>query len=298
MGGHGGIAIHQGRDLISPTSSPSLALVSAASFGVTDFVGGVAARQVAALRVIMISTPVSMLLIGGLAVVTGGFVTPHSVIFGVLGGVSQAMGVWWFFSALGSGPISVVSPLAAVVDASVPVAFGLFSGERPSHVAMTGIALALMAVVLISRQADAGSAAHRFTSKVAWLTIGSGVALGLNFVCIDHTEFQSRLWPLLFARAAATVLVFGMAAATRNTAPPSGFPLRLALIAGVLDAAANVAMVLTLHTSLLSLGSVLISLYPAATVMLAVLVLRERVNRWQVAGMALAAAAVTMITTG
>lgn len=289
----------QGRDLISPTSSPSLALLSAASFGVTDFVGGVASRQVTALRVILISTPVSMVLVGVLAAVSGGSVTANAAIYGVLGGISQTIGIWWFFSALGSGPISVVSPLAALVDAAVPVGFGVFSGERPSPVAAAGIALALTAVVLISRQASGADAGpHRFTSKVAWLTIGSGIALGLNFVCIDHTELHSRLWPLLFARAAATVLVVGMAVATRNATPPSGFPLRLALIAGVLDSAANVTMVLTLHTSLLSLGSVLISLYPAATVVLAIVVLGERVHRWQVVGMVLAAAAVAMITTG
>lgn len=274
-------------------------MLSAASFGVTDFVGGVAARQVAALRVIMISTPVSMLLIGGLAAMSGGSVTLNAAIYGALGGISQAIGIWWFFSALGSGPISVVSPLAALVDASVPVGFGLFSGERPSTVAMVGIALALTAVVLISREsAGADCGPRRFTRKVAWLTIGSGLALGLNFVCIDHTELQSRLWPLLFARAAATVLVVAMAAATRNATLSSGFPLLLALIVGVLDTAANVTMVLTLHASLLSLGSVLISLYPAATVVLAVVVLRERVHRWQVVGMALAAVAVAMITTG
>lgn len=290
---------NQGRDLISPSSSPSLALLSAASFGVTDFVGGVASRQVSALRVILISTPVSMVLTGGLTAVCGGSVTPNAVIYGALGGISQALGIWWFFSALGAGPISVVSPLAALVDAAVPICFGVLSGERPSPVATAGIALALTAVVLISREAGAGDPTpHRFTRKVAWLTIASGLALGLNFVCIDHTELQSRLWPLLFARAAATVLVVVLATATRNATLPSGFPLRLALIAGVLDTGANVTMVLTLHTSLLSLGSVLISLYPAATVVLAIVVLRERVHRWQVVGMVLAAAAVAMITTG
>ncbi|WP_082952759.1 EamA family transporter [Mycolicibacter sinensis] len=281
------------------SSSPSLALLSAASFGVTDFVGGVAARQVAALRVILISTPVSMVLIGGLAAVCGGSVTANAVVYGALGGISQAIGIWWFFSALGAGPISVVSPLAALVDAAVPIGFGFLLGERPSPVATAGILLALTAVVLISREASgAGAGPHRFTPKVAWLTIGSGFALGLNFVCIDHTELQSRLWPLLFARAAATVLVVVLATATRNATPPSGFPLRLALVAGVLDTGANVTMVLTLHTSLLSLGSVLISLYPAATVVLAIVVLRERVHRWQVVGMVLAAAAVAMITAG
>lgn len=290
---------HQEHTLIGPSAGPPLALLSAASFGVSDFVGGIAARKVAALRIVLVSTPLSMVLLGGLAVVCGGSITTEAVLYGALGGISQALGIWWFYAALGSGPISVVSPLAALVDAAVPVGIGVLSGERPSPIATVGIVLALAAVVLISREAtDEDVKPHRFTRKVAWLTIGSGLALGLNFVFMDHTPMQSRLWPLLFARAAATVLVVVVAAASRNLAAPTGVPLRLALLAGVLDTGANVTMLLALHDTLLSLGSVLISLYPAATVVLAIVVLREKVHRWQVVGMVLAAAAVSMITLG
>jgi drug/metabolite transporter (DMT)-like permease len=103
------------------------------------------------------------------------------------------------------------------------------------------------------------------------------------------------LWPLLFARISATVLVIVAAAASRNLRVPSGKPLRLALTLPVLDAGANVAMLLALHASLLSLTGVLISLYPAATVVLAMVVVRERVTRWQALGMILAAVSVGMI---
>jgi drug/metabolite transporter (DMT)-like permease len=268
---------------------------------VSDFVGGVASRRVAALRVVLVSYPVAMCLLTLLAFGFGGHVSSGAVLWGGLCGISQAFGVWWFYAALGSGPISVVSPLTAILVAGVPVVAGVALGERPSAVAYAGIAVALLAVVLVSREVrdeDDEPTSHRFTTKVAWLTVGSGLAFGLNFVLIDQAPVEARLWPLVFARISASALVLVIAMVTRNLAVPSGVPLRLALAAGVLDTIANVAMLLALQASMLSLASVLISLYPAATVALAMVVLRERVTRWQVFGMVLALLAVAMIARG
>ena len=274
----------------------ALALLSAISFGVCDFVGGIASRRVAALRVVLVSYPVTMVLLGLLAVVIGGPISAGAVVWGSLGGISQACGEWWLYAALGAGPISVVSPLTAVLTAAVPVGVGIAIGDRPGVLAAAGIALAMVAVVLVSREAtDEDVTPHRFTTTVALLTIGSGVAFGLNFALIHQAPVESRLWPLLFARMSATMLVIIVAAASRNLRVPSGKPLRLALTLPVLDASANVAMLLALHASLLSLASVLISLYPVATVVLAMAVLRERVTRWQALGMILAAVSVSMI---
>ena len=274
----------------------ALALLSAISFGVCDFVGGIASRRVAALRVVLVSYPVTMVLLGVLAAVIGGPITAGAVVWGSLGGISQACGEWWLYAALGAGPISVVSPLTAVVTAAVPVGVGIAIGDRPGVLAAAGIALAMVAVVLVSREAtDEDVTPHRFTTSVALLTIGSGVGFGLNFALIHQAPVESRLWPLLFARMSATMLVIIVAAASRNLRVPSGKPLRLALTLPVLDASANVAMLLALHASLLSLASVLISLYPVATVVLAMAVLRERVTRWQALGMILAAVSVSMI---
>jgi drug/metabolite transporter (DMT)-like permease len=193
----------------------------------------------------------------------------------------------------------VVSPLTAILVAGIPVGVGLALGERPGVVAGVGVVVALAAVVLVSREAtDEDVAPHRFTKKVAWLTVGSGVAFGLNFVLIAQAPPEARLWPLVFARLAASALVVVVAAITGNLAPPTGTPLRLAFLAALLDVAANVAMLLALHASLLSLAGVLMSLYPAATVLLAIVVLRERVTRWQAVGMALALASVAMIAAG
>ena len=274
----------------------ALALLSAISFGVCDFVGGIASRRVAALRVVLVSYPVTMVLLGVLAAVIGGPISAGAVVWGSLGGISQACGEWWLYAALGAGPISVVSPLTAVVTAAVPVGVGIAIGDRPGVLAAAGIPLAMVAVVLVSREAtDEDVTPHRFTTTVALLTIGSGVTFGLNFALIHQAPVESRLWPLLFARMSATMLVIIVAAASRNLRVPSGKSLRLALTLPVLDASANVAMLLALHASLLSLASVLISLYPVATVVLAMAVLRERVTRWQALGMILAAVSVSMI---
>jgi drug/metabolite transporter (DMT)-like permease len=254
---------------------------------------------VAALRVVIVSYPVAMVLLSVLAFGSGGHISGDAIFWGALCGVTQAFGVWWFYAALGSGPISVVSPLTAILVAGVPVAVGVTLGERPRLLAIFGIVVALSAVFLVSRDAgDSDSTPHRFTTKVAWLTVGSGLAFGLNFVMIDQAPVEAMLWPLVFARIAASLLVLVIAAVSGKLALPHGVPLKLALLAGVLDTIANVAMLLALQASLLSLAGVLISLYPAGTVLLAIVVLKERVTRWQVLGMVLALAAVAMIALG
>jgi drug/metabolite transporter (DMT)-like permease len=278
------------------------ALLSAIGYGVSDFVGGIASRRVAALRVVLVSYPVAMVLLTALAFAFGGEVSTPAIVWGALCGISQAFGVWWFYAALAAGPMSLVSPLTAILVAGVPVGVGVALGERPSLVASCGIVLALVSVALVSQdvrdEADERARPHRFTKAVAWLTVGSGLAFGLNFVLIDQAPVEARLWPLVFARISASLLVVVIALCARSLAVPTGVPLKLAIAAGVLDTASNVAMLLALQASMLSLASVLISLYPAATVALAMIVLKERVTRWQAVGMVVALASVAMIASG
>lgn len=259
---------------------------------------------------VLLSYPVALVLLTVIAVPVGGELSASAVVWGLLAGVSQAFGVWWFYAALGSGPISVVSPLTSVLVAGVPVGVGVAVGERPSALAAFGVLLALIAVVMVSRQAgdeplarredgsDEDVRPHRFTVKVAWLTVGSGVAFGLNFVILDQVPVHAGLWPLVFGRLAATAIVVFAAVLTANFVLERGVPLRLAVLAGVLDTVANTATLLALQSSLLSLTGVLVALYPAATVLLAVVVLRERMTRGQVTGMIFAFASVAMIAAG
>ncbi len=153
-------------------------------------------------------------------------------------------------------------------------------------------------MVLVSREAtDEDVRPHKFTATVAWLTVGSGLAFGLNFVLLHQAPADAHLWPLFFARVSATAIVLLVAAFTGNFFhAPRGFPLKMAVVAALLDTVSNVATLLALQATMLSLASVLMALYPAATVLLAIVVLRERVTRWQVLGMVMALVAVGMIS--
>ncbi len=263
----------------------------------SDFVGGLASRHVAALRVVIVSYPLALAVLFAMALGTGGAITPAAVLWGGLCGISQGLAIWCFYAALGSGPISVVSPLTAILSAGVPLGIGLTLGERPGLIAGFGAVLALIAVVLVSRQAtDEDERPHRFTRTVAWLTAGAGLGFGLNFVLLAQAPHEAKLWPLVFGRAMATLIMLGAAAWTRNLVAPQGLPMKLALIAAAFDVTANVAQLLALQTSMLSLASVLMSLYPAFTVLLAIIVLRERVSRWQAVGMVLALGGVALIS--
>ena len=240
--------------------------------------------------------PLETVLLGALALCVGGPIHSGAVFWGSLYGIGMAFGMWAFFAALGAGPISVVSPLAAVLNAAVPVAVGVALGERPGQAASVGVVLALVAVMLVSREAPVeGATPYRFTPKVAWLTVVAGSAMGLNLVFLHQAPHVCKLWPLVFARVSATAVVLVLAGMSRNLRLPSGRPLRLALAVALLDTFANVTMLVALHTWLLSLASILISLYPAATVVLAMVVLRERVTRWQGVGMVIAMGSVAMI---
>lgn len=295
-----------------------LALTSAASYGMSDFLGGLASRRVAALRVILVSYPLSVVIVTVLAVVVGGTPSWNAMLFGAASGLALALAMWWFYIALAEGPMSVVSPMTAVLVAGIPVVVGVVLGERPSTISFVGVGLAIVAVLLVSREpADAApgpadglaptipgtlapghiapTPAPRFTRRVAWFTIGSGVFFALAFIFVHQIEAGTGLWPLVASRGVASVIVIAVAVATRQHGLlPRGI-VGIAVIIALLDVTANVTMLYAFQGGLLSLVSVLIALYPAVTVLLAVLVLKERVGRLQVAGMGMALAAIAAI---
>ena len=278
-----------------------LALLAAVGYGVSDFVGGLASRRVAALRVVIVSYPISLLMALAAAPLFGGTLTPATALWGAAAGIAGGVAVWWFYRALADGPMSVVSPLTAVLVAGIPVLVGLATGERPGTLALAGVALALVAVVLVSRETPAASGeavdGHqaRFTATVAWLTVGSGIAFALSFVFLYEIGDGSGLWPLAVSRASATAVVWLVAVGARQFTRPPGDVTRLAVGIALLDLVANGAMLYAFSGSMLSLVSVIGSLYPAATVLLAMTLLGERIGRLQQVGMALALGAVVLI---
>ncbi|WP_168583655.1 DMT family transporter [Gephyromycinifex aptenodytis] len=273
-----------------------LALSCAGAFGVSDFLGGLASRRVPALRVLLLSYPASAVLMTALALGIPGRIEAGSLWWGSASGIAMGLAAWTFFLALAQGPISIVSPLTSLLGAVLPMLVGILLGERPGPVAVLGIVIALVAVALVSLAPTSASAATRpFTAKVAALTLTAGCTFAASFVLTAQISDGTGLWPLVSARWSATAMVVAATLLSRERALPPAPVRLLALGVAILDVAANITMLLALQSGLLSVASVLISLFPAVTVLLALVVLREHLTRVQVAGLLLGFLAVAMI---
>lgn len=272
-----------------------LGLAAAILYGIGDFAGGMASRRHGAVTVLLCSYPVGAVLMAGLLPVFPGRLDLKVVLYGVGGGVCGLIGVIVLYTLMTIAPINVVSPVTAVLAAIVPVVVGVGIGERPHLPAWFGIAIGLAAVVLVSRTND--SHPHgRIAPRVIALALVSGMGFGLYFVFLARAGDGSGLWPLVVSRIASAVLIVPLARARGAFHLVRGRMLWIVLLAGACDALANMAFLLASRDGLLSLASVLTSLYPATTVILAVWLLHDHTSRVQRIGLALAAGAIVLIT--
>ena len=264
-----------------------LALLSAATYGVGDFCGGMAARRIAASSVVLWSHLVGLGLLLLATVFVSGTVVAGDLLIGAIGGLCGAAGVGLLYKGLAVGPMSVVAPITALLSAAVPIVAGYVEGERPGASAVVGMALALVAIVLVSAEGE-GSLRPSDLRGVTF-ALGAGLGFGLFFVALSHTGEDAGMWPLVAARG-ASVTVLGAAALVGviSRRPPAPGSRALTATAGALDAQANVLYLLAVREGLVSVVSVLAALYPVTTVVLARIVLHERFHRAQLAGMALA----------
>jgi drug/metabolite transporter (DMT)-like permease len=272
-----------------------LAGLSALMYGAGDFCGGVSTKRGALVPVLVTSQLIGMVIAVGASLAMG---TPlpaaADLAWGVLGGVCGAAGLGALYTALASSPVAVASPLAAVVGAAIPVALGLTLGERPGLTQWIGIAVSLPAIVLLTAgpRAGADAAAAR---RAALLGTVAGIGFGLFFFAVSRTSHASGLWPLVAARIVTISVVAAWAVATRRSLDPRGPGLPFAALSGVLDMGANIAFLLASRLGALTITAVVTSLYPGPTVILAVVVLRERLGAARAAGLALALAGVALI---
>lgn len=271
-----------------------LALFSAATYGVGDFFGGMATRRASAAAVVLWSHVVglALLVVGALAVT--GTAGGDDLAAGAIGGLAGAAGVGLLYRALAIGTMSIVAPTTALLAASVPVLVGILDGERPETTSALGMAAALFAIVLVS--AEGGGRLRPGDARAAVLALGAGLGFGLFFVALSTTSDESGLWPLVAARAASVSLLGLLALVHRITRdiPPGTVRLHTA-VAGTLDALANLLYLLAIREGLLSVVSVLSALYPVTTVILARIVLGERLQRIQQLGLAIALPAAALI---
>ncbi len=272
-----------------------LGAISSFCYGLADFLGGEAARRVAASSVVFWAGALSFPLISLTAVLIGGEAGASDYLLGVGAGTSGAFGLVFMFAGLSRGDAAAVAPTTAAVAAVVPVVVAVIDGERPSTLAWVGVAVAVPAIVLCSWIADPGSSLRG--------SLGYGLVAGLGFggftAIIRFTSPESNLLPLIPSRAAtmamvALISVVGTWKLTRFSTTPR----RLVAGNAILDVSGNVALLLAVRSGSLALAAVASSFYPAVTVTLARVVNSERLRKRQVLGLVLTLAAMTTIALG
>jgi drug/metabolite transporter (DMT)-like permease len=285
--------------------SATLALASAALYGAADFLGGMGARRTSTMAVVSVSQCAGMVLLG-LALVLLPHAEPstNDLIWGGVAGLAGGIGVALLYRALAVGRMAVVAPTTAVCAVAIPVTAAMLLGERPSIGRLTGIGLAVVAIVLVSRQrlprGEDGrrQRAGRHLPPGLGLALISGVAIGFFFLALARTAATAGLWPLLAARV-VSVGFFAAAAVVSGRSLRMAAPVAAIVVAaGVVDMLANALYLIATRYGPLSTVVTLSSLYPASTVILARVVLGERLSAWQGAGIVCALVAVVLIVSG
>lgn len=279
-------------------------LAAALTWGLGDFAGGLASRRAAAMRVVLVSQPA-----GAVALVALGLVLPQppprpaDLLWGVAAGLVGGVGLLLLYLSLARGKMGVAAPLTALASGGIPLTVGLLTEGLPGPTQIGGFLLAAPALWLISRPDKASD----FRPRDALLPLLAGVGFGGFMALIGQvSEDAGFVWPLVAARLASitVLLAVGLVGSARRTtggdridAPPPTFPFpwRLAVLAGLGDTAGNAFYALAVQTGRLDVAAVLGALYPAATVLLARLVLDERLTVQQSVGVVMALAAVALI---
>jgi drug/metabolite transporter (DMT)-like permease len=282
-----------------------LGLLTAITYGSADFFAAIASRKV---RVVVVTAAASL---SGLIVLLlllplmGGTFSEQAIFWGLMGGFSSVVALLALYASLALGPISIISPLGALVSAIVPAAIGVaLLGESFSILGWFAIALALIAVVLVGfvpPSSTSGQVVVMPKPRAIILAIIAGAGIGLAVTSLARSPIDSGIAPIIVMRTTAATLLglivlFGVlrgkkAAAEGNDQPLTNKIWLTVAAAGVLDAGANIFFTLASRTGTLTVVGVLTALYPLGTILLARLVLKEHVARIQKIGIALTLAA-------
>ena len=267
-------------------------LAASLFWGSGDFSGGLASRRDNASSVVLAAYAIGFVLLVLLACIwREPFPAPFDILWGGLAGVSGALGLIAFYSALSIGQMGIIAPVSAILTAGIPVLFSAYTQGLPSVLQLAGFVLALCAIGLVSRP-----------ERTQGRPVGIGLALlagcgfGCFFVLISRVGPSETFWPLAVARLTSVVVLVCMLRIRQQTMLPKRSVLLLVVLAGVLDALGNAFFVFATHVGRLDVAAILSSLYPAATVILAALFLRERMTRIQTLGILLALIAIPMIS--
>ncbi len=268
-------------------------LASALSWGAGDFSGGVATKRGNVYSVVLISQIIGGFFLAILALLLRETFPPVTdLAIGGIAGISGVIGLLALYSGLASGRMGIVAPLTAVLSATIPIIFSLFTEGIPPTLQIIGFLLALVAVWLLS--GAGGSAGVQLVELGYAVVAGSGFAL--FFILIDQANETSVFWPLVMARMASVTFLTIFVLVRGIWERPSQKQMPLIILAGMLDALGNAFFTLSARYGRLDLAAILSSLYPASTVLLAQLILHERLGRSQWMGVIIALVAIVLIT--
>ena len=278
-----------------------LGLAAAVLYGSGDFLGGMATRRAHVLAVLTVVETAAVIAALTAAAMWPGPASLAGLAWGISAGLTGGLGLIIFYVGLATGPMSVVAPVSGLVSTILPVAVALAEGERPGAGVYAGALLCLVAIVLASSAGDTSAVARPGRpgpGRAIGYGIASGTSFGLFFLLIRNAGQSGELWPVAAGRIGELAIVLIAAAVLRRGLLPRGAGGRLMLAAagaGVIDVVANICYVAATRTGMFGLAVVLASLYPGVTVLLARVVLGERLRWVQRAGLGLAAIGILLV---
>jgi drug/metabolite transporter (DMT)-like permease len=280
-----------------------LALTTAAAYGTSDFVGGVVSRRTSAWGVAFVVQSTSALTFLLAAPWVASRATGPDLLWGVAAGVGAGTGISFLFRGFSAGRMSVVAPLSAVGAAVLPAVAGFVLGERLPPLVLVGLVVALPGIWLVSSGEDApgephGSGPRSPADRGVLDGFLAGVGFAVTFVAIDQVSAGAGLWPLLVMQTVSAASVPALALLIGARVFPLPRTAWQAWYGGPIGAVAGLSFYLATSMGLLTIAAVLASLYPAVTILLAVVLLRERIHRAQSLGLLLCATCVGLVVVG
>jgi drug/metabolite transporter (DMT)-like permease len=272
----------------------ALGIAASLSWGVADFFGGIQSRRMPVVAVVLGSQLAGLVLIAAIVAVRGKAIPGGDfVLYAALSSVAGIVGLTSFYKGLSVGAMGVVAPLSSLA-AAIPLVVGIATGDRPSTLQAAGVAVAIVGVLLASR--EAGEHGGGNVAKGAGFALISAVGFGCFFLAIDKASDSDVLWAVCVNRTVSVSLLGLALLATRPKLDLRTADARTLALVGVLDILANGFFALAATKGLVSVVAVLASLYPVITVVLARVVLKERLRAPQRVGAALALAGVALIS--
>lgn len=276
----------------------ALGALVALAYGSGDFLGGISAKRLPTVTVLLVSQSFGLAAAVVLVVALRDAPPPaHIFLLSAAAGVVGVMALGLLFRGLAVGRMSIVAPLSAIGGGVLPVVWGLLRGERPSALALAGVGVALVAAAIVGRGAEHDPAAAISPRLELALGAGAGVGFGVVFILLAESSNGSGMWPVFIARCASVPLLAVAAVVLGRSPRIARADLAPVAGAGLCDVGANALVVLAVRRGLLSLVAPVASLYPATTVLLARLVLHERIGRQRAGGLALGLVGLALIAT-